>query len=50
LSVDDSADPYDQKYIDNFTEAEIIQFVRLFEDPDFTVDFSTTKGGNVLMT
>jgi hypothetical protein len=38
--VDQSADSYYQSYIANFGEREIVQFLRLFEDPEFTVDFS----------
>jgi hypothetical protein len=37
--VDTSADTYYQKYIRNFGEREVVQFLRLFEDPAFTVDF-----------
>ncbi len=37
--VDTSADVHYQKYIATFGEAEAIQFLRLFDDPDFTVDF-----------
>jgi hypothetical protein len=41
--VDTNADPHYQRYIAGFGEAEVVQFIRLFEDPDFTVDFGSAK-------
>jgi hypothetical protein len=38
--VDQSADNYYQNYIANFGEREVVQFLGLFGDPEFTVDFS----------
>jgi hypothetical protein len=37
--VDTSADVHYQRYIGDFGEREIVLFLRLFEDPAFTVDF-----------
>ncbi|EGQ9960044.1 hypothetical protein [Vibrio cholerae] len=34
--VDESAVPYYAKHINNFTESEIVEFIRLFGDPEFT--------------
>ena len=39
--VDTSADQHYQKYIEKFSEAEVVRFIRLFEDPYFTVDFDS---------
>jgi hypothetical protein len=41
--VDESADQYYQRYIAAFGEAEVLEFLRLFEAPDFTVDFDSLK-------
>jgi hypothetical protein len=41
--VDTTADQHYQLYIGNFGEAETMQFLRLFDDPDFTVDFDSSK-------
>jgi hypothetical protein len=41
--VDTSADVSYQKYISAFGEREVVMFLRLFEDPTFTGDFSKTK-------
>ncbi len=41
--VDTTADRYYQGYISRFGEAEIIQFLRLFGDQDFTIDFDLAK-------
>ena len=41
--VDTSADRFYEQYIDGFGEAEVVQFLRLFNDPDFTVDFDSAK-------
>ncbi len=41
--VDETAYRHYQGYIAAFGEAEIVQFLRLFEDPDFTVDFGSPK-------
>jgi hypothetical protein len=38
--VDVSADNYYRRYIENFGEREVVQFLRLFDDPAFTVDFA----------
>jgi len=35
-----NAEPYYQRYIGNFGEREVVHFLRLFEDPSFTVDFA----------
>jgi hypothetical protein len=37
--VDTTADRQYKSYIEGFGETEIVQFLRLFTDPDFTVDF-----------
>lgn len=34
--VDESALPYYEKHINNFTEHEIVEFIKLFGDPEFT--------------
>ena len=36
LGVDESALPYYEKHINNFTEHEIVEFIKLFGDPEFT--------------
>jgi hypothetical protein len=41
--VDASAAPYYAKYINAFTEAEIIEFLHLFTDAEFTVPLDRTK-------
>jgi hypothetical protein len=41
--VDETADHYYRRYIENFGEPEIAQFLRSFGDPDFTVDLDSTK-------
>ena len=41
--VDTTADRCYQRYISGFSEKEVVQFLRLFEDPDFTVDFDSPK-------
>lgn len=41
--VDTTADRFYQAYIAGFGEAEITQFLRLFSDQDFTIDFDSTK-------
>ncbi|GAA4650002.1 hypothetical protein GCM10023116_22850 [Kistimonas scapharcae] len=41
--VDESALPYYEKHINNFTEAEIVEFIRLFGDPEFTSPLARTK-------
>lgn len=41
--VDETADHYYTSYIRSFGEAEIGQFLRLFADPDFTIDFDSSK-------
>jgi len=41
--VDESAIPYYNKYISNFTEAEITEFLYLFADPEFIAPVSQTK-------
>ena len=38
--MDTSADPYCERYISNFGEREVVHFLRLFEDPAFTVDLA----------
>jgi hypothetical protein len=38
--VDQNADSYYQRYIQKFGEPEVVQFLRLFVDPEFTVDFT----------
>ena len=40
--VDTSADRFYQIYIAGFGEAEVVQFLRLFDDPDFTIDFDSS--------
>jgi hypothetical protein len=40
--VDTTADRQYRVYIAGFGEAEVVQFLRLFEDPDFTVDFDSS--------
>jgi hypothetical protein len=37
--VDTTADTQYRHYIAGFGETEIVQFLRLFDDPDFTIDF-----------
>jgi hypothetical protein len=41
--VDSGADGHYQRYISGFGEAEVVQFLKLFEDSDLTVDFGATK-------
>ena len=41
--VDTTADRCYQRYISGFSEKEVVQFLRLFEDPDFTVNFDSPK-------
>jgi membrane carboxypeptidase/penicillin-binding protein len=41
--VDEAALPYYQKHINNFTEAEIVEFIRLFGDPEFTSPLARSK-------
>jgi hypothetical protein len=41
--VDETADHYYRGYIRSFGEADIGQFLRLFADPDFTIDFDSSK-------
>lgn len=41
--VDTSADVSYQKYIGAFGEREVVMFLRLFDDPTFTADFSKPK-------
>ena len=41
--VDTTADGHYRHYIAGYGEAEVVQFLRLFEDPDFTVDFDWPK-------
>ncbi|MGD8115642.1 hypothetical protein [Vibrio sp. TRT 29B02] len=41
--VDESALPYYKKHINNFNEAEIVEFIRLFGDPEFTSPLARTK-------
>jgi hypothetical protein len=38
--VDEQAVPYYSKYVNNFTEAETVEFVKLFLDPEFTSPLS----------
>ena len=44
--VDESALPYYQKHISNFTEAEIVDFIKLFGDPEFTSPLVRGKPDN----
>ena len=41
--VDTTADGHYKRYISGFGEAEVVQFLRLFGEPDFTVDFGEKK-------
>jgi len=41
--VNTTADSFYKRYIASFGEAEITQFLRLFSDQDFTIDFDSTK-------
>jgi hypothetical protein len=41
--VDSTADRHYQHYIAGFGEAELVQFLKLFEESDFTVDFGEKK-------
>ncbi len=41
--VDESALQYYRKHIDNFTEAEIVEFIKLFGDPEFTSPLARSK-------
>jgi hypothetical protein len=41
--VDEGALPYYKKCVENFTEAEIAEFLRLMEDPEFTAAFDRRK-------
>lgn len=40
LGVDESALPYYDKHINNFTEHEIVEFIKLFGDPEFVAPLS----------
>ena len=44
--VDESALTYYKKYINNFTESEIVEFIRLFGDPEFISPLARTKPDN----
>jgi len=41
--VDESALPYYERYIGKFSEAETVEFLRLFKDPEFTSPLSRAK-------
>lgn len=41
--VDEAALPYYQKHINNFAEAEIVEFIRLFGDPEFASPLARSK-------
>ncbi len=41
--VDESALPYYKKHIGNYNEAEIVEFIRLFGDPEFTSPLARKK-------
>jgi hypothetical protein len=41
--VDSTADHYYDQYIEGFGEGAVLIFLRLFNDPDFTVDLEMTK-------
>ncbi len=41
--VDSTADYYYNQYIEGFGEGAVVIFLRLFNDPDFTVDFEMAK-------
>jgi hypothetical protein len=41
--VDSTADRYYDQYIEGFAEGAVVIFLRLFNDPDFTVDFDAPK-------
>src|SRR5207253_776357 len=41
--VDERALPYYEKYIGQFTEAEISEFARLFQDPEFASVLGSSK-------
>jgi hypothetical protein len=41
--VDESALPYYKKHINNFTEAEIVEFIKLFGDPEFASPLARSK-------
>ena len=42
--VDENALPYYEYFIDRFGDEEIIHFIKLFSDHEFTGDIGTTKG------
>ncbi len=42
--VDENALPYYEHFIDRFGDEEIIHFIKLFSDHEFTGDIGTTKG------
>jgi hypothetical protein len=44
--VDESALPYYKKHINNFTESEIVEFIRLFGDPEFSSPLARSKPDN----
>jgi hypothetical protein len=41
--VDSAADRHYQAYIEGFGQAEVVEFLKLFEDSGFTVDFGEPK-------
>lgn len=41
--VDESALPYYEAYIDDFSEAEVVEFLRLMSDPEFLTDVTRSK-------
>lgn len=41
--VDTTADGYYLQYVEGLGEADVVTFLRLFNDPDFTVDFEMAK-------
>ena len=41
--MDESALPYYQKHINNFSEAEIVEFIKLFSEPEFSSPLARTK-------
>ena len=42
--VDENALPYYEKFIDRFDDQDIVHFIQLFDDYEFTGDIGTTKG------